>query len=305
MYTKLMRLLPLVMAVTLAFPSAAQAEERDCRGAIGTETVDNLRAPDGATCTLSGTRVQGTIKVETGATLRAMAVAVVGNVQAENAADVVVTDSTVGGSVQVKQGGSADVTGTAVTGDIQYDQNARPLNASGNRVGGNVQVVGNRAQASIFNNTIDGNLQCKENSPPPVGGGNLVHGSAEDQCASFAGGPGASGWERGGSGGDTVAPVGARAAKVGIRGRARGRLLRLFGSVTSGQRGHSGLTVTVQIRRGGKWRTAKQARTKSRGRYSASVRGRRGKRYALRVVVKRQAGFPATRTSRVVRLRAR
>jgi hypothetical protein len=168
-----------------------------------------------------------------------------------------------------------------------------------------VQVVGNRAQASIFNNTIVGNLQCKENSPAPVGGGNLVHGSAEDQCASFAGGPGASGWQGGGSGGDAVAPVDARTAKVGVRGRTGVRLLRLFGSVTSGQRGLSGVTVTVQVRRGGKWRTAKQARTKSRGRYSASVRGRRGKRYALRVVVKRQAGFPATRASRVIRLRAR
>ena len=301
MSTKLMRSLPLIAAVALAFPSAAPAEERDCRGAIGAETVDNLRVPDGATCTLSGTHVKGTIKVETGATLRASAVVVVGNVQAENAADVVVTDSTVGGSVQVKQGGGADVTGTAVTGDIQYDQNARPLIASGNRVGGNVQVVGNRAQASIFNNTIVGNLQCKENSPAPVGGGNLVHGSAEDQCASFAGGPGASGWKPG----DQVAPADARTAKVGVRGRTGARLLRLFGSVTSGQRGLSGLTVTVQVRRGGKWRTAKQARTKSRGRYSASVRGRRGKRYALRVVVKRQAGFPVTRASRVIRLRAR
>jgi hypothetical protein len=305
MQRKLKLLLPLMTAAALAFPSAAPAEERDCRDAIGAETVDNLRVPDGATCALSGTRVQGTIKVETGATLRASTVAVVGNVQAENAAEVMVTDSSVGGSVQVKQGGSANVTGTAVTGDIQYDQNARPLNASGNRVGGNLQVVGNRAQASISNNTIVGNLQCKENSPPPVGGGNLVHGSAEDQCATFAGGPGASGSRPGVSGGDPVAPVDARTARVGVRGRTQGRLLRLFGSVTSGQRGLSGLTVTVQVRRGGKWRTVKRARTKSRGGYGASVLGRRGKRYALRVVVKRQAGFPATRASRVVRLRAR
>jgi hypothetical protein len=43
----------------------------------------------------------------------------------------------------------------------------------------------------VFGNTIDGNLQCKENLPSPVGAGNLVRGSAEDQCARFGGGKGA------------------------------------------------------------------------------------------------------------------
>src|SRR5687767_12313534 len=81
MQRKLKLLLPLMTAAALAFPSAAPAEERDCRGAIGAETVDNLRVPDSETCTLSGTHVKGTIKVETGATLRASTVAVVGNVQ--------------------------------------------------------------------------------------------------------------------------------------------------------------------------------------------------------------------------------
>jgi hypothetical protein len=54
-----------------ALPAAASAEETDCVGAIGAATVDNLRVPEGATCELDGTIVQGTIKVETDATLRA------------------------------------------------------------------------------------------------------------------------------------------------------------------------------------------------------------------------------------------
>ena len=33
----------------------AFAEERSCRGALGKVTVDNLRVPQGATCTLDGT----------------------------------------------------------------------------------------------------------------------------------------------------------------------------------------------------------------------------------------------------------
>jgi hypothetical protein len=42
---------------------------------------------------------------------------------------------------------------------------------------------------SIISNTIDGNLQCKENQPAPTGGGNIVQGNMEDQCANFAGDP--------------------------------------------------------------------------------------------------------------------
>ena len=55
----------------LGLPAAAQAEERVCRGTLGAVTVDNLRVPQGATCTLNGTRVQGTVKVERNATLTA------------------------------------------------------------------------------------------------------------------------------------------------------------------------------------------------------------------------------------------
>ena len=36
----------------------------------------------------------------------------------------------------------------------------------------------------IENNYITENLQCKENNPPPVGGGNKA-GDKEDQCAAL------------------------------------------------------------------------------------------------------------------------
>ncbi len=38
-------------------------------------------------------------------------------------------------------------------------------------------------RGSIGPVTVDGNLQCKENQPRPTGGGNIVHGNKEDQCA--------------------------------------------------------------------------------------------------------------------------
>ena len=93
--------------------SPASAEERVCRGTLGAVRVDNLRVPQGASCTLNGTHVKGTVKVERNATLRATGIRVIGNVQAENARNVIVRGgSRVGGSVQIVQGGAAQILGS-------------------------------------------------------------------------------------------------------------------------------------------------------------------------------------------------
>ena len=147
----------------LATAPLALAEERTCRGSLGAVTVDNLRVPSGATCTLNGTRVEGTVKVEQGATLKASGIRVKGNVQAEGAMFVGVAGSTVGGSIQVVQGGGSTADRNVVTGDVQYFENR-----------GSIKITWNR---------INGNLQCKANVPPPTGGGNIVQGNKEDQCA--------------------------------------------------------------------------------------------------------------------------
>jgi hypothetical protein len=167
-------------------PATAQAEETTCQGTIGGQTVDNLRVPDGAACTLKGTYVQGTVKVETGATLRAKDVRVIGNVQGENAKRVnVVSGSRVGGSVQVVQGTFAKVKKSRINADILYDENSGRVRAISNRVGGNVQAFKNTGGVEIATNRVDGNLQCKENEPAPTGSGNVVQGNKEDQCASL------------------------------------------------------------------------------------------------------------------------
>jgi len=95
----------------------------------------------------------------------------------------VIRSSRIGGSVQVKQGGAARVLDSHVNADIQYDANRAALEASRNVVGGSVQVFQNTGGVALFRNTIDGNLQCKENRPAPTGGGNVVQGNKEDQCA--------------------------------------------------------------------------------------------------------------------------
>jgi hypothetical protein len=167
----------------LAAPAAA--EERVCRGTIGAVTLDNILVPQGARCFLNGTRAKGTVKVSRSAQLSARGVIVIGNVQAEGAANVNVHDgSRIGGSIQVKQGTSATVANSHVNGDILYDTNRGVLRIQYNRVGGNVQAFQNVSRGlNITRNVIDGNLQCKANRPAPTGGGNVVGGNKEDQCA--------------------------------------------------------------------------------------------------------------------------
>ncbi len=164
--------------------SVALADERVCRGTLGTITVDNLRVPSGATCTLNATRVKGTVKVERGATLKAYGIRVVGNVQAENAARVNVQNSSViGGSIQIVQGKAAMITSSRINGDVLFDDNTSYLRASYNRIGGNLQAFQNTGGVYVYRNTVDGNLQCKANYPLPTGGGNIVYGNKEDQCS--------------------------------------------------------------------------------------------------------------------------
>jgi hypothetical protein len=197
----------ILAALVLSTVPPAMAEETECVGTIGAETVDNLRVPEGETCTLNGTFVQGTVKVETDATLKALGVRVIGNVQAEEATKVVVRDSSkVRGSIQIVQGEKAKVLDSRIKGDILYDEQVGTLKVNDNRIGGQLQTFhnegpltmnGNEVEGDLqaFENTggpltvtaneIDGNLQCKENEPPPTGGGNIVQGNKEDQCASL------------------------------------------------------------------------------------------------------------------------
>jgi len=190
MVARLLRMLgPLALSVSLlvvAAPGSVFAEERTCRGTLGSITVDNLRVPSGAKCDLRGTRVKGTIKVGTNAVMRAFGVRVVGNVQGENSKKVVVRDgSRVGGSVQVVQSGIVKVLDSRINGDILVDENDGRNNIRRNVVGGNIQAFQNTGGVEIYRNRVDGNLQCKANSPRPVGANNIVQGNKEDQCRRF------------------------------------------------------------------------------------------------------------------------
>jgi hypothetical protein len=175
----------MLMAVTFTGIRSAHAEEITCTGTLGAITVDNVLVPAGATCVLEKTRVQGTVYVENNATLRTNRARITGNVQGEGAKLVRVVLGTVGGSIQVVQGDKAFIDRVSIEGDILFDSNDQLLTAKNNIIGGNLRAFQNTGGVTISTNTIDGNLQCTGNSPAPTGGGNIVHGSKENQCANL------------------------------------------------------------------------------------------------------------------------
>ena len=176
------------LAALLVAAQAAQAEERVCRGTVGSATVDNVRVPQGASCTLNGTRVEGTVKVEQRAALVANAIRVKGNVQSEGFKNVTLREnSVVAGSVQLEnglEGGSGRVLNSRVNGDLQFFSNEARMTARGNTILANLQANQNTGGLVIQNNRISENLQCQANTPPPTGGGNTA-GDKEDQCAAL------------------------------------------------------------------------------------------------------------------------
>lgn len=179
-------------ALGLALVGTAQpaAAEQLCTGTIGAQTIgDDVRVPAGAACTLDGTIVDGNVLVGPGARLTVTGATIDGNIQDDggSAGHVAVTDARIGGNIQLEQGSSAAVADTTIDGDLQLESNVGQLRATGSTIGGNLQANQNTGGLTIIDNRIDGNLQCQSNAPAPTGGGNVVEGSAEGQCATLTG----------------------------------------------------------------------------------------------------------------------
>jgi hypothetical protein len=186
--------LSVVSAGIVAVPPPAAAEEIDCPPRIIKRTVDNVYV--NGTCTIRLSRIEGNIVVGPNGNLLVKGSTIVGNVQSDGAGRIrLLPDATTGretivnGSIQIKNtaaGLTSIIQDVRVGGSIQIENNAGPFNLFGNDVNADVQVFQNTAVVRIRDNTIDGNLQCKENAPRPLnGGGNVVGGNAEDQCAGF------------------------------------------------------------------------------------------------------------------------
>lgn len=175
----------LILASVVAAAGVAHADETICTSEIGAETLVNIFVPDGAMCTLTGTRALGNIVVGTGSTLQATRISVVGNVLAEGASSVAVGGlSSIAGSVQVVQGGAFALGRSRINGDVLADSNNGPVQIFRNAIGGNLQAFQNTGGTLIARNTIKQALQCKENVPAPTGGGNRAT-IKQDQCATL------------------------------------------------------------------------------------------------------------------------
>jgi hypothetical protein len=180
----------LFLAAALAlFTAQAQAALEPesnylCTGDLGAVSVDNLRVPEGASCTLNRTTVNGNIHVEDNASLRAYDANINGNIQANRAASVnFYAGSSVNGNIHIHRSGSAEIQAVDINGNLKLENNDRFLNAADNTIDGNLQASNNSGGLSITANQIDGNLQCDANSPPPALSGNRVTGNLEGQCA--------------------------------------------------------------------------------------------------------------------------
>lgn len=188
--------IPAIAAVMLvAAGGVANAEEINCPKNIIGKTVDNVFV--NGTCTIRSSTVEGNIVVTTNGNLLVQGSTIKGSVQSEGAKRIRLQpdlttgrDTEVNGDVQIKNtvaGLTSAIVDATVGGTILLDDNDAPTNLFGNTVGSDVQVFQNSAVVRIRDNTIDGNLQCKQNTPRPTnGGGNVVGGNAEDQCAGFA-----------------------------------------------------------------------------------------------------------------------
>lgn len=149
---------------------------------IGAVRLDSVSVPAGATCTLLGTTMNGSVEVGAGARLTAENINVTGNLLADGASALRLTgNSLIGGSLQLQRGGDSVVAGAAITGDLQIDAMAGAVSASNNRVTGSLQAMANRGGLALTGNRMGGVMQCKDNLPAPTGSGNVAS-LKEDQC---------------------------------------------------------------------------------------------------------------------------
>jgi hypothetical protein len=176
---------PATAGATVPAPSSLSGNVTCVNFTIGAIHLDSVFVPDGASCTLLGTSMIGSVEVGSASRLIAENVNINGNLKADGAADVRVSGaSRSGGSVQLARGAGAFIIGMRVTGDMQIDAMTGPVTAADNRINGNLQAVGNRGGLTLEANTMGGNLQCKENDPAPAGGGNVAT-LKEDQCQAL------------------------------------------------------------------------------------------------------------------------
>lgn len=183
----------ILAALAFAAVSIPAMADTQCTSRLS-GSFENIDVPAGATCTLVNAHVDGTVKVY--GKLRVLdgrrGTLIDGNIQAEpgNMGVEIGKGVEINGDVQIVEAfGPTVILEAFIGGSVQYKESYAKLTVRGATIGSDLQMekttVAGAPSGSIFFNTIDGNLQCQENYLAPVGGGNVVGGNKEDQCAGF------------------------------------------------------------------------------------------------------------------------
>ncbi len=157
-------------AIGLAPGAAMAATTTECTGTLTGVQDGNIRVPDGATCTLEGVSVTGSIRVGAGATLLTDDSTVDMNVIARDAASVQIIDTVVLGEINLQRTSGAIVIGAeGCAVDPVADGNIVLINNEGTiavcfMTLRNLVVQGNTKRIGLFDNTISNDLVVTQNS---------------------------------------------------------------------------------------------------------------------------------------------
>ena len=171
-------------AIGLAPGAVTAATATPCSGTLSGGVYESLNVPAGATCTLEGVSVAGSMRVGGGATLVANDSTIAMNVIGNRAASVQMMDTVVLGEINLQRTTGAIVIGAdGCAVDPIADGNIVLLNNSGPILVclmslRNLLVQGNTNAVLLFDNVISNNLVVTQNSGPAVRiRGNAVGGS--------------------------------------------------------------------------------------------------------------------------------
>ncbi|MFF1421277.1 hypothetical protein [Streptomyces sp. NPDC058280] len=180
----------------MAFSGSAQAAlYTTCVGDGGAVTVNNdLVVPAGKSCTLTGTKVKGTVTVEAGADLVAAGATFNGAVNVEGNAYLDLTDTTVKGALTTRAAFGAHLENSSVKGGVTATQGfvyavdsalsgsvsaeSGELYVSGSTLSGSLTGVGNQ-YTDVYDSTVKGALTVSGNTLGGVLCASEVYGAAE------------------------------------------------------------------------------------------------------------------------------
>jgi hypothetical protein len=186
----------IVASIALPAPEARAAPDTECRGTIGAVLVEGkIVVPDGATCTLMGTIVDGSIMVGIESTLIANGIEVIKpgtvNIQASGATRIEVTGlckttvclsggdpeelkpSEMLGSIQAVGGGTVIIADTIIGGAVQILDNSGLVRITESFVEGAVQLAKNKGGVSVEASRLGEGVEISETQGDVLFTGNI------------------------------------------------------------------------------------------------------------------------------------